>query len=126
MLKMYALVGVGGLVGSIARFAISRFFQIGMGLVFPYGTLLVNISGSMLIGIIYAFAEKHHWFAHEWRLLLGVGFCGGFTTFSSFSYEVLSLLKNNQIQSAMLYIAGSLFLGILAVAAGYYLTRQLV
>jgi CrcB protein len=92
---------------------------------FPLGTLLVNVLGCLLIGLFYASAERGTIASSEIRLLLTTGFCGGFTTFSTFSYETLTLLENGQYTLVALYVAGSVLLGLLATFAGVALVRAL-
>jgi CrcB protein len=125
VIKNLLLIGAGGFIGSIARYLVSKlnltvdFFSI------PVGTLLVNVSGSLAIGLLAGLAERSLSLSTEWRLFLMVGLCGGFTTFSSFTSENLVLLHNGQILSLLLYTALSIFLGFLAVFIGYALTNLL-
>lgn len=113
MLKTIILVGMGGAIGSIMRYLAATGIQSKFLSAFPYGTMCVNISGCFLIGLIYALATKNN-LSPEWRFFLATGICGGYTTFSSFSYESLSLLRDGEILYASLYIAASVFLGVLA------------
>lgn len=125
MIKNVLLIGLGGFIGSIARYFVSMlnlsvsFFSI------PAGTLLVNVSGSLLIGLLTGIAEKSTLLTAEWRMFLMVGLCGGFTTFSTFAGENLMLIHNGQVFSLILYTALSIFLGFLAVFLGYALTNLL-
>lgn len=113
MFKTITLVGIGGAIGSILRYLAATNIQSKFLSAFPYGTMCINISGCFLIGIIYAFAERNN-LSPEWRFFLATGICGGYTTFSTFSYESLSLLRDGEIFYAGLYIAASVFLGIMA------------
>lgn len=125
VIKNLLLIGAGGFIGSIARYLVSKlnltvdFFSI------PVGTLLVNISGSLVIGVLAGLAERNLSMSAEWRMFLMVGLCGGFTTFSSFTSENLVLLHNGQILSMLLYTALSIILGFLAVFLGYASTNLL-
>lgn len=125
MIKNILLIGTGGFAGSVARYFLSRlnlsisFFSI------PVGTLLVNVSGCLVIGFLTGIAGKSEILTAEWRLFLMVGLCGGFTTFSTFAGENLMLLHNGQIASLFLYTGLSLFLGFMAVYLGYLLTNIL-
>ncbi|MBC8081837.1 MAG: fluoride efflux transporter CrcB [Hymenobacter sp.] len=123
MLRLLTLVAVGGALGSVGRYlaqlAVARQFAHP----FPLGTLLVNVLGGLLIGLFYALAERGTMASPEIRLLLTTGFCGGFTTFSTFSYETLILLEKGQYLLVALYVAGSVLLGILATFAGVALGR---
>jgi len=101
-------------------------YLIGLGIsrvqtgIFPYGTFAVNITGCFLIGLFYALAWRHSWMSAEWRIFLITGLCGGYTTFSSFSLESIDLLSNGRYLSFGLYVGLSIFLGLLATLAGYY------
>ncbi len=110
-------VGLGGALGSILRYGVGVFMAgtaLGTAGRFPLATLLVNVAGSLLIGILFRYAE-HGSSAH----LLGVvGFCGGFTTFSAFSIESLRMLKNGQTGLALLYVAVSVLLCLGATMLG--------
>ncbi len=125
MLKTILLVGFGGFAGSVARYFVSRlnlsidFYSI------PIGTLTVNIVGSFIIGFLVGIADKSMLMPHELRLLLMVGFCGGFTTFSSFTNENLMLMHNGQLLSILLYTGISIFFGFIAVYIGFVTSNVL-
>ena len=125
MFKLLLLVGAGGCLGSICRYLVQQGFARLLAGSFPTGTLLVNVAGSFLIGIVYAWSEKNGLLSAEGRLFLATGFCGGFTTFSTFSYEMLLLLRQGAPGYALLYAATSVLAILLATAAGIYLTRFL-
>lgn len=119
MFKQIMLIGLGGFVGSVARYFVSRLnFTIDFYAI-PVGTLLVNILGSLLIGFLAGIAEKSPIINADLRLLLMVGLCGGFTTFSSFSNENLTLMHSGQYMSVILYTGLSVLLGFTAVFIGY-------
>ncbi len=111
-------VGIGGGVGSILRYLLQVFAGRHIPIAFPMGTFLVNFSGCFLIGIFYSLASRYTGFNPEWRLFLITGICGGFTTFSTFSYDGLMLLKQGSYLYFLLYIIGSVVLGLLATLAG--------
>ncbi|MBN2699693.1 MAG: fluoride efflux transporter CrcB [Bacteroidales bacterium] len=125
MFRNILLIGLGGFIGSIARFFLSKlnnhiwFFSI------PVGTLLVNVLGSFLIGFLTGIAEKSPLMTVELRMLLMVGLCGGFTTFSTFSGENLMLMRNGQIMTVFLYSGLSIIFGFTAVYLGYISTKLL-
>lgn len=123
MIKNIIFVGLGGFVGSIARYLISRLNNHLDWMSIPIGTLLVNIAGSFLIGFLVGISEKSPLLTVELRMLLMVGLCGGFTTFSSFSNENLMLMRNGQYLSVFLYTGMSILLGFAAVYFGYLSTK---
>jgi fluoride exporter len=126
MIRTLLIVGTGGFIGTVLRYLVQVYAEKLMNSTFPLGTLLVNVAGSFLIGIIYAFAEKGNLMNSEWRIFLAVGICGGFTTFSTFAMDNLNLMKDNSLLQLMLYAGGSLFLGIMAVYLGIILTRAII
>jgi fluoride exporter len=113
MLKTITLVGIGGAIGSILRYLASTGIQNKFLSAFPFGTLFVNISGCFLIGVLYALTARNN-LTPGWGLFLITGICGGYTTFSTFSYESLSLLRNGDLFYGTAYISASVILGILA------------
>jgi len=119
MLKQVLLIGFGGFAGSVARYYVSRLNLTYEILAIPVGTLTVNILGSFLIGFLTGIAEKSPIMSADLRLLLMVGLCGGFTTFSSFTNENLMLMHNGQFLSILLYTGLSLLLGFSAVYLGF-------
>jgi fluoride exporter len=121
--KNILVVGIGGGLGSIARFLCQKYISAWHPHPFPFGTFLVNILGCFLIGVFYALAEKGNILTPEWRLFLTTGICGGFTTFSSFAYENVSLLRSGDFLYFGFYAAGSVFLGIVATFGGIALLK---
>jgi len=124
-MKILVLVGIGGFLGSVARYITQQSVGKFMPVIFPYGTLTVNIAGSLMIGIIYGLMDRSNLMSAEWRIFLATGFCGGFTTFSSFSYETLTLLRDGEYMFAGLYVGGSVIASLLAVIVGITLTRMI-
>ena len=122
-MRQILLVGMGGFIGSIARFWVSKLNIYLHFLSIPLGTLTVNIVGSFIIGIITGISSKSELISPSLRLFLMVGICGGFTTFSSFTNENLTLFQNGQILSAFIYSGLSIFLGFLAVYLGFVITN---
>lgn len=123
MIKQLLLIGLGGFVGSIARFLVSRLNTRIDWLSIPVGTLAVNVIGSFLIGFLIGISEKSPIMTVELRMFLMVGLCGGFTTFSSFTGENLMLLRNGQFFPLFLYTGLSILLGFAAVYFGYISTK---
>ncbi len=123
-MKQFLLVFIGGGIGSVLRYIIGKALnnsQTGI----PYGTFTANILGSLLIGIILGLATKNQALTQNHTLLLATGFCGGFTTFSTFAYENHVFLKAGDFSSFALYTIASFIIGFLAVFAGIFLVDYL-
>lgn len=121
-MKSLLLVFLGGGFGSVLRYMIGKYLnstQTGI----PYGTFAANILGSLLIGIILGLAAKNDSLTQNQTLLLATGFCGGFTTFSTFAYENHVFLKSGDFTSFAIYTIASFVIGFLAVFAGMFLVR---
>ncbi len=117
------IIGLGGFLGSVSRYIIVKSVNEKVHSLFPYGTLTVNIVGSFLLGIIYMIALRKIGLSENGRLFLGVGFCGGFTTFSAFALENFYLINQKLLGTSLLYISLSIVAGILAFAAGVWVSR---
>ncbi|HEX5580139.1 MAG TPA: fluoride efflux transporter CrcB [Gemmatimonadaceae bacterium] len=115
MVALVIFVGAG--LGGLARYGVSGWVQGIGGAGFPWGTLLVNVTGSLLLGFVYAFLEGTA-AAPEWRAFLGIGVLGGYTTFSTFSYETLRLAQDGQWERALLYAGGSVLLSLAGAVLG--------
>jgi CrcB protein len=118
MLRLILLIGTGSFIGGVARYLASRLIQNYALSTFPYGTFIVNITGCFLIGLFYGLSEKGNIINAEWRMFLTVGFCGGFTTFSTFANDNISLLKESEFFYFAIYTSLSVLLGLLAVYLG--------
>lgn len=125
MVKSLLIAGLGGFIGTISRYLITRYIHLTYVSSFPWGTFLVNIAGSFLIGILFGITEKGGFMSHEWRVFLTVGICGGFTTFSSFSNETFMLLQSKEWIRLAGYSSLSVFLGITAVFLGRSIIKAL-
>lgn len=123
-MKQVFFVFIGGGLGSAARYAIGRWLN-STAVSIPYGTLTANIMGSLLIGVIMGYALKSNLLSQQMILLLATGFCGGFTTFSTFAYENQAFLKNGDFFHFGLYTFGSLALAITAVFLGLWIAKSL-
>jgi fluoride exporter len=123
MIKTLLLVGAGGFLGSISRFLASRLIQSNLPSAFPFGTFFVNITGCLLIGIIYGFSDRSSLLTPGWKMFLAAGFCGGFTTFSTFANENLALLRDGNFFHFVIYTGLSVFLGITATFFGVLITK---
>ncbi len=122
MIKQLVLVFIGGGFGSVLRFVIGKFLNTTENGI-PYGTFAANIIGSLLIGIILGMAAKNDTISSNQTLLLATGFCGGFTTFSTFAYENHVFLKSGDFTSFAIYTIASFVIGFLSVFAGIYLAK---
>ena len=121
-MKNLILVFIGGGFGSVLRYVISKWLNNSENGI-PYGTFAANILGSLLIGFILGYAAKSEVISQNHTLLLATGFCGGFTTFSTFAYENHLFLKSGDFTSFALYTIASFVIGFLAVFAGMYLVK---
>jgi CrcB protein len=121
-MKQVLLVFLGGGFGSVARYLVSKYIPSG-GHSIPYGTFTANILGSLLIGFILGWAAKNETLTQNQLLLIATGFCGGFTTFSTFAFENYIFLKNGDITSFILYTTLSFAVGLAAVFTGVWLVK---
>ena len=115
-------IGCGSFIGGAARYIISVAMK-AMSKGFPWGTLIVNLVGCLVIGLLWGFFSKNSSESISWALFMIVGICGGFTTFSTFSKEALMMLQAGNFISLLAYVTISVIAGIALVAAGYYLVR---
>jgi fluoride exporter len=118
-------IAVGGAVGAVLRFVVSNGVYRLVGQDFPYGTLVVNVLGSLLMGFLFILLVERQMLAVEWRAVLLVGLLGAFTTFSTFSVETLALLENGEMLKAMMNIIFSVAFCLLASWLGMGIGRQL-
>ena len=121
-MKQVLLVFIGGGFGSVLRFLVGKWLNNSENGI-PYGTFAANILGSLLIGLILGFAVKNETLTSNQTLLLATGFCGGFTTFSTFAYENPMFLKTGDITNFIIYSIASFSIGLLAVFFGIYLAK---
>jgi len=121
----YFIIGIGGFIGAIARYALATWIGQQWDRSFPLGTFVINLSGSFLIGLLMTLLTEKFIANPQWRLLLVVGFLGAYTTFSSFEYETGRLLKDGEIMLATLNVVLSVFLGFAALKAGEVIAKSL-
>ena len=124
MLK-YLMVGLGGCLGSILRFWVGNYVGSRMGTRFPYGTLAINVTGSFLLGLVFALLTARTTWSPNWRYLIPIGFIGGYTTFSSFEFETLRIIQDGQVGLGVLYVGLSVFVGFVAVWGGVVAGRSI-
>jgi CrcB protein len=120
-IREFLMVGLGGAIGSMMRYGTGLLLK--SITIFPVGTLTVNLVGSFLIGIIAGIATNNPKFQEEWYLLLAVGICGGFTTFSALSLEGIQMIQQQKIMLYLLYASSSILLGLLFTFGGYKLIK---
>jgi len=125
MLKILLAIGSGSFLGGISRYLLSRAVQNSVVSAFPYGTMWINIFGCFLIGLLFGLSERGSLTSNELRLFLTVGFCGGFTTFSAFSLENMTMLRDGSFLHFTLYAGLSVFLGLAATFGGHALVKIL-
>jgi len=118
-------VGLGGLIGSVARYLVAVVFAGYFSSAFPFATLTVNIVGCFLIGVLFALSDRGAILSPEWRILLTTGFCGGFTTFSTFSYESLKLMQDGEFLYLGLNVVISVVVGFAATYLGILLIKSI-
>jgi CrcB protein len=126
MINSIFLVGIGGAIGSVLRYGVATFSTIFLPASFPFATIFVNISGSFLIGLCAAWLVTLGHVSNDVKLFFVTGVLGGFTTFSAFSLDVLSLYEKGEIMFAAAYLALSVILSIAAVFLGIYLGRYFI
>lgn len=119
------IVSLGAIVGANSRYLLSRYAAKLMGPVFPYGTLIINLSGSFIVGFFIVWTSERVFIDPRWRLLVVVGFCGSFTTFSSYAYESMAYFEQGQWLLMWSNILSNNVLCLLAVLAGIALARVL-
>jgi fluoride exporter len=124
-LQRYLFIAIGGALGSIARFWVGTTVAGRMGTRFPFGTLVINISACLIIGLSLEFLNRHANLNPSWRFLVPIGFVGAYSTFSTFEWETFSNLSHGAFWIAILYVVVSLVSGLIAVALGVALAKTI-
>jgi CrcB protein len=112
------LVALGGALGSVARYLLGGWIAGRLGAAFPYGTFVINLTASFIIGFFLAFAEDRAGISPYWRLFIAVGFVGGYSTFSTYEYESIRLLQDGEFLLGAIYLVGSMAAGAIAAIGG--------
>jgi len=123
LLEKLLYISVGAVLGACARYLLSNYVAKMAFSIFPYGTLLINVTGSLLLGFFLILATERLFIADRWRLLVAVGFCGSYTTFSSYAFESFALMEQGQWVQVAWNVVGSNLLCLVSVAAGAALAR---
>jgi CrcB protein len=126
LVRTFWAVAAGAAAGGVSRYYLSLAIHNRVGAAFPWGTLLVNVTGSLLLGFLMRYAIATPSVSAELRLLLTTGFCGGYTTFSTFSYETAMLMEDGQYERAATYAVASVLVALVATACGFLLARELI
>ena len=119
----YLVIGLGGILGANARYLVADWAAQKFGTGFPYGTFIINISGSFLLGLFMAFLQDRAFIHPNYRLFFATGFCGAYTTFSTLTFESLRLWQDGSILLGFTNMIGSMIIGMLAVFVGFLLGR---
>lgn len=117
-------IALGSALGGLSRYWLGGLIQRAHGGPFPLGTLVINVTGSLLIGFLLRYSLDSAAVSPEIRALLTIGFCGGYTTFSTFSWETVALIEDGDWRRAMLYVGASVLLSVMGTVAGVALARQ--
>lgn len=118
------LIAIFGALGTLARYGLQGAVQLRMGGTFPYGTLLINLTGCFLLGLIGQFTLNRIVISADWRIAIAVGFFGGYTTFSSFGWETAKMLEDGEWMRAATYVGASVVAGLLLSVAGIRLANR--
>jgi CrcB protein len=121
----YLAISFGGILGANARYLIADWAAQRFGVGFPYGTFIINISGSFLLGFFMAFVQDRAFIHPNYRLFFATGFCGAYTTFSTFTYESLGLFQDGSFLLAFTNLSGSVVIGVLGVILGFVLGKMI-
>lgn len=121
----YLAISLGGILGANARYLMTGWAAERFGTVFPYGTFIINISGAIILGFFTAFIQDRAFIHPNYRLFFATGFCGAYTTFSTYTYESLRLLQDGSLLLGFTNIIGSIVVGMLGVFLGFGIGRMI-
>jgi CrcB protein len=119
------LIALGGMIGALARYGLSRFVQLSVNQIFPWGTMFVNLSGSLAIGLFYELFDRAV-IPSDLRSLITIGFLGAYTTFSTYSLETINLLREGEIRLCLINVVLSNVLGLVLVVLGIYAAKLML
>ncbi len=122
-MERFLLISVGALLGANLRYWVGDWVTQRLGASFPFGTLVINLTGTLILGIFITLATERFLLDPRWRVLVAIGFCGSYTTFSSYTYESINLILAGQTVSGLLNLFGSAFLGGVVMLAAIYIGR---
>ena len=125
-MRTFWAIAIGAAVGGVSRYYLSAAVQHRMGSTFPWGTLVINVTGSLVLGFIMRYAISTPSVSVEMRALLTTGFCGGYTTFSTYSYETAALIEDGQLGRAGTYALASVLLALAGTFGGFALAREVI
>ena|SRR6266536_1562408 len=121
----YLAIAVGGVLGANVRYVVGLYIADRLGTAFPYGTLVINVTGSLVIGFFLTLIAERVTVNPLWRLFFATGFLGAYTTFSTYTYEAATLIRGGEYLPAFLYVMGSVIVGLLGVLAGIAVADRL-
>ncbi len=121
----FLIISVGAILGANARYWLGGWVAEKFGTTFPFGTLIINVSGSLALGLFMTLITDRFIVDPRWRLLVAIGFLGAYTTFSTYTYESANLIITGQVWTGLLNLFGSSILGLLAITAGILLGRMI-
>jgi len=124
--RTFWAIAIGAAVGGVSRYYLSAAVQHRVGSTFPWGTLVINVTGSLVLGFIMRYAISTPALSVEMRALLTTGFCGGYTTFSTYSYETAALIEDGQLGRAGTYALASVLLALAGTFGGFALAREVI
>lgn len=124
-MERFLLISAGAIVGANLRYWVGDWVAQRLGASFPYGTLVVNLTGTLILGIFITLAAERFLWDPRWRVLVAIGFCGSYTTFSSYMLESVSLISSGQYATGLLNLFGSLVLGVMVMFAGIMIGRMI-
>jgi fluoride exporter len=122
-MENYLIISIGAVLGANARYMLGGWAAEKFGTSFPYGTLIINVTGSLALGFFMTLISDRFIVDPRWRLLVAIGFLGAYTTFSTYTYESANLILSGQVWTGLLNLFGSSILGMVAVTAGILLGR---